>query len=193
MIKNIVLEGHVEFNVSQQMKANVGAEREYDLDGFIDVLGVGVGTRVQGKAKFIRTNRGILAKGNAGCKLPVECGRCLKVFDLDLALEIEEEYFPTVDVNNGTALEIPDDPGSSFIDDHHIIDLKEVIRQHALLAIPMKPLCKEDCAGLCSICGKDLNSRQCKCNKKEIDPRWAKLVELNAAIKVSKNQKKETK
>jgi uncharacterized protein len=73
------------------------------------------------------------------------------------------------------------------------LDVREVIRQNALLAIPMKPLCKEDCAGLCSQCGKDLNTKQCKCIKQEIDPRWAKLVNLTTAVKESKKQKKETK
>ena len=135
----------------------------------------------------------MLVKGAVQAKVPVECSRCLKVFDQPLTIELEEEFFPTIDVNNGSALEIPDDPSSFFIDDHHILDLREAIRQNALLAIPMKPLCKEDCAGLCSQCGKDLNTKQCKCNKQEIDPRWAKLVNLDAAVKESKKHKKETK
>jgi uncharacterized protein len=183
----------MEINVSQQMKASIGTEREYDLDDFIDILGVGVGTRVQGRVKLIRTNRGMLVKGAVQTKVPVECSRCLKVFDQPLTIELEEEFFPTIDVNNGSALEIPDDPSSFFIDDHHILDVRELIRQNALLTIPMKPLCKEDCAGLCSQCGKDLNTKQCKCNKQEIDPRWAKLVNLTTAVNESKKHKKETK
>jgi uncharacterized protein len=193
MFTNNVLEGHVEINVSQQLKSSIGTEREYNLDDFIDILGVGVGSRVQGKVKLIRTNRGMLVKGAVGTKIPAECSRCLKVFDQPLTIEIEEEFFPTVDVNNGSALEIPDDPSSFFIDDHHILDMREVIRQNALLTTPMKPLCKEDCAGLCVQCGKDLNTKQCKCNTQEIDPRWAKLVNLTTAVKESKKHKKETK
>jgi uncharacterized protein len=193
MFKNIVLEGHMEFNVSQQMKASIGVERDYDLDDFIDILGVGVGTRVTGSVKFIRTNRGILVKGTVKTKIPVECSRCLKVFDQAITVELEEEYFPTIDVNSGSVVETTDDPSDFFIDDHHILDLREAIRQNALLAIPMKPLCKVDCAGLCSQCGKDLNTKQCKCTKQEIDPRWAKLVKLSTAVNESKKQKKEKK
>ncbi len=183
----------MEINVSQQMKASIGTEREYDLDDFIDILGLGVGTRVQGRVKLIRTNRGILAKGKVKTRVPVECSRCLKVFDQPLSIEIEEEYFPIIDVNNGGTVEIPDDSSSSLIDDHHIIDLREVIRQNALLAIPMKPLCQDACAGLCSVCGKDLNSKPCKCHQPEIDPRWDKLINLKTVVKESKKHKKETK
>jgi uncharacterized protein len=193
MFKNIVLEGHMEFNVSQQMKAPIGVEREYDLDDFIDVLGVGVGTRFTGSVKLIRTNRGILVKGVLQAKVPLECSRCLKVFDQPLTVELEEEYFPTIDVNSGSSVEMPDDPSAFFIDEHHILDMREAIRQNALLAIPMKPLCKVDCAGLCSECGKDLNTKQCKCTKQEIDPRWAKLVDLKTAVNESKKQKKDKK
>jgi uncharacterized protein len=183
----------MEFNVSQQMKAPIGTEREYDLDDFVDILGFGVGNKVNGQVKLTRTNQGLLVKGTINSKVPVECSRCLKVFDQPLTIELEEEYFPTIDVNNGSTVDIPDDPSNLFIDEHHILDLREAIRQNALLVIPMKPLCKPDCAGICSQCGKDLNTRQCKCNTKEIDPRWSKLVDLKTAVKESKKYKKETK
>jgi uncharacterized protein len=50
--------------------------------------------------------------------------------------------------------------------------------------MPMKPLCKEDCAGLCATCGKDLNKVKCKCTQEEIDPRWAELLKLKNSNKV---------
>ena len=97
-----------------------------------------------------------------------------------------------MDINSGTPLEIPEEPDSFIIDEHHILDLKEAIRQNALLAVPMKPLCRADCAGLCQICGKDLNKGNCDCAKDNIDPRWSKLIELSSAGKKSKKRKKET-
>ncbi len=183
----------MEINVSQQLKSSIGTEREYELDNFVDILGVGVGSRVTGKVRLIRTNRGILVKGTLKGQIPVECSRCLKVFDLPLTIELEEEYFPVIDVNSGSTLDLPDEPGSFSIDEHHVLDLTEAIRQNALLAIPMKPLCKPDCSGLCTQCGKDLNNKQCKCSQTTIDPRWSKLTELVAAEKENKKQKKEMK
>jgi uncharacterized protein len=56
--------------------------------------------------------------------------------------------------------------------------LNEAIRQYALLARPVKPLCWEDCAGICQTCGQNLNQEPCSCPAPEIDPRWSKLTEL---------------
>ena len=182
----------MEINVSQQLKANIGSEREFAINELADVLDLGVSTLVEGTVKLTRTNRGILVQGTLKSKVPVECSRCLKVFDYPLTINIEEEYFPVIDVNSGTALEIPDDPASFTIDEHHILDLSEAIRQNALLAIPMKPLCRKDCSGLCQECGQDLNEGQCDCEKQKIDPRWSKLAKLASTGKISSKRKKET-
>jgi uncharacterized protein len=181
----------MEINVSQQLKAAIGYTREYEVDDQVDILGIGINNRVQGSVKLIRTNRGILVQGVLEAQVPVECSRCLKVIDHPLAVKIEEEYFPVIDVNSGTPLEIPDESGSFIIDDHHILDISEAIRQNALLVIPMKPLCRQDCAGLCQRCGKDLNKSRCDCEKVEIDPRWSKLAKLATAVKKTNKSKKE--
>ena len=183
----------MEINVSQLMKSSIGSQREYDFDDLVDILDVGVGTRVKGLVRLTRTNRGILVQGKLATKVPLECSRCLKVFDLPLSFELEEEYFPVIDVNSGTALEIPDDAGNLVIDEHHLLELNEAVRQIALLAIPMKPLCKSNCAGICTECGTNLNDKNCSCLKNAIDPRWLKLVELNSAVIKSNKKKKENK
>lgn len=182
----------MEINVSQQLKAPIGNVREYDISESSDILGIGINTEVQGTIKLTRTNRGILVQGTLYAKIPVECSRCLKVFDYPLTIKIEEEFFPKIDVNSGAPLEIPDEPGGFTIDEHHILDISEAIRQNSLLAIPMKPLCQVECAGLCPICGKDLNKGHCDCHKTEMDPRWAKLAGLALAVKKTRKRKKET-
>ncbi len=173
----------MEINVSQQLKSPIGTLREYDIDARTDILSIGVSTKIIGHVKLTRTNRGILVQGTLQGEIPVECSRCLKVFDHSLTVNLEEEFFPSIDVNSGSPMEMPDEPGSFTIDEHHILDLSEAIRQNALLAIPMKPLCREDCAGICSECGQDLNQMKCECINRSIDQRWAKLVNLNAAVK----------
>ncbi|HEX7475335.1 MAG TPA: DUF177 domain-containing protein [Dehalococcoidales bacterium] len=183
----------MEINVSQQLKSPIGTIREYEVSSLIDILGIGVNTQVEGAVKLTRTHRGILVQGTLRGNIPVECSRCLRVFDHPLVVNIEEEFFPVIDVNSGAAVETPDEPGSFTIDDHHILDLSEAIRQNALLAIPLKPLCRLDCHGMCQSCGKDLNEGQCDCEKVEIDPRWAKLASLAAANKKPNKRKKETK
>ncbi len=58
------------------------------------------------------------------------------------------------------------------------LDVDELVYCEVFLNLPTKFLCKEDCKGICTLCGKDLNQGDCGCNKKEIDPRLAKLSEL---------------
>jgi len=58
------------------------------------------------------------------------------------------------------------------------IDLGEDVRQYAILALPQKMLCREECAGLCTACGANLNRETCNCRKDEADPRWSDLRRL---------------
>ncbi len=58
------------------------------------------------------------------------------------------------------------------------INIKDDVRDYALLAIPMKKLCNEDCKGLCYRCGKNMNVSACECNQNEIDDRWKPLTKL---------------
>jgi len=172
------VEDVVQINVSQLLKESIGSTRNYELSGTVDITGDGIGSRIQGEVTLTRTNRGILAKGTLHTEVEVTCSRCLSLFSYPLILNIEEEYFPTIDVSSGAPLSLPDESGCFTIDEHHVIDLTEAIRQYALLAIPMKPLCREGCAGLCPGCGHNLNLGVCDCPPQEADPRWSKLKEL---------------
>ena len=162
----------MQINVSQLLKASIGSIRDYEVSGIVDIAGSGC--LVQGEVRLIRTNRGILVKGTLYTEIEVTCSRCLSMFSCPLALNIEEEYFPTIDVVSGASLPLTGESGCFTIDGHHILDLTEAICQYALLAIPMKPLCREDCAGLCSKCGHDLNQGPCGCPPQETELRWSK-------------------
>ena len=169
----------VQINVSQQLKAPIGSVRNYEVDETVDMTDGSI--LVQGQVGLMRTDRGILTRGALQTKIEFTCSRCLSLFRLPLALTIEEEYFPTTDVLTGISIPVPDEPGSFTIDEHNILDLTEAIRQYALLASPMKPLCRADCAGLCPTCGGNLNQVQCDCPPLPADPRWSKLSELTLA------------
>ena len=123
----------------------------------------------------MRTDHGILANDTLHTQIELTCSRCLVSFSSPLTLNIEEEYFPTTDVVTGVSMPLPDEPGCFTIDENNILDLTEAIRQYALLAIPMKPLCREDCAGLCPNCGQNLNQGPCDCLPQETNPQWSTL------------------
>jgi uncharacterized protein len=163
----------IQINVAQLLKETVGSTRSYEVD---DAVEIADGDRaVKGQVNLIGTNRSILVKGALNTKIEVTCSRCLAEFTYPLSLEIEEEYFPTIDILTGAPVAPPDEPGAFTIDQNNILDLTEAIRQYTLLSIPMKPLCQEGCAGLCPTCGTNLNKEQCQCPPQPVDPRWSFL------------------
>jgi len=167
------------FNVAQLMKAPVGTslvndfhEDEVQLDNDIKVIGP-----LTGHVRMRRTNQGLLVDGWVELTLELSCNRCLKEFEQPMHVDFEEQYYPTVDVVSGLPL-APFDENEVFpIDAHHQVDLTEAIRQHVLLALPMVTICREDCKGLCSQCGYDLNLGPCEC-KPEVDARLSVLKTL---------------
>jgi uncharacterized protein len=138
----------LQVNVSQLLKEPVGSTRDIEVNGAVDITADGSTSEVQGDVRLTRTGRSILVKGRLCVSVEVDCARCLNPFGCPLVLDIEEEYFPVVDVASGNPLAPPDEPGFFTIDERQVIDLTEAVRQYALMAIPMKPLCREDCAGL---------------------------------------------
>ena len=168
----------MQMNVSQLLKAPIGTTRNHEVSGTVEISGDGVGSQVYGEVELLRTNRGILVKGTLHTEVQATCSRCLSLFGYPLTLNIEEEYFPVIDVVSGNSLSVPEDPGYFTIDEHHILDLTEAVRQYVLLVGPMKPLCREDCAGLCSSCGHNLNQGPCSCFPQEAAPPRSELNKL---------------
>ncbi|PPD58568.1 YceD family protein [Dehalogenimonas etheniformans] len=134
------------FNVAQLEKGPIGSTRDYQIDDPLTVDGQGI--NVKGSVKFTRTNRSVLVGANLKTALPLECCRCLNEYECPLEVHFEEEFFPTLDVVSGLPLDVEDAEESFIIDEHHVLDLTEAIRQYVILAQPMKPLCRVDCPGI---------------------------------------------
>jgi len=135
-------------NVAQLFKAPIGSVRNHEVCGIVDITGDSIGSAVDGEVRLTRTNRSILVKGELHTSAMITCSRCLNLFSYHLSLNIEDEYFPTTDVVSGASLPASEESDCFIIDGNHMLDLTEAVRQYALLAIPMKPLCREDCDGL---------------------------------------------
>jgi uncharacterized protein len=167
------------FNVAQLMKARVGTslasdfhEEDIQLDDEIKVIGP-----LDGHVRMRRTNQGLLVDGWVELTLELSCNRCLKAFEQPMHVTFEEQFYPTVDVVSGKPLAPFDEDEIFPIDEHHLVDLTEAIRQNVLLAMPMATICREDCKGLCPQCGHDLNLGPCEC-KPEVDARLSVLENL---------------
>ncbi len=168
-------------NVSLLLQESIGTTREYVVDTEIGIAGGP--SPVRGRVTLTRTDRGILVQGRIETEIGLTCSRCLAQSRRPIRFDIAEEYFPTTDVHSGAALAVPDGPDSFTIDEHHVLDLTEAIRQYADMRMPMKPLCRDNCAGICPSCGRNLKEGACDCRRRETDPRWAALLETRAAGK----------
>jgi len=113
---------------------------------------------------------GILVTGRVQGLARYACARCLEEMVGEIELEVCEMYV-------APGREAPPEEDSYKIDGVEM-DLEPMLRDAVALALPLNPLCREDCAGLCARCGKDLNEGPCGCKEEEIDPRWAALSEL---------------
>ncbi len=166
----------MQINVSGLLKSALGSKLDYWVSDVVNISDSDC--PVQGKVWLTRTDRGILVKARLNTEVRATCSRCLGMFTYPVPVNFEEEYFPLIDVVSGSSLPLPDEPGCFTIDEHHILDLTEAVRQYALLTIPMKPLCRQDCAGLCPTCGRNLNRGGCDCPPQNLEPRWSKLGKL---------------
>lgn len=135
----------LEINVSQMLKEPVGMTQNLEIADRIAILDNE--SKVEGEVTLTRTNRGILARGRLNADVETSCCRCLNLFNCTVDFSFEEEYFPSTDILSGARLAGPEEPESFIINEHHTLDLTEAIRQYALMALPMKPLCRPDCAG----------------------------------------------
>jgi uncharacterized protein len=132
-------------NVTQLLKEPVGSSQSYDIDG---VIGEEVEAFVEGKAKLIRTSRGVLVQCKLTAEVKLICSRCLNTFLCPISFTAEEEFLPISDVYGDLALSSPEQLDEFTIDNKNILDLGELIRQYVLLNLPMKPLCRPDCSGM---------------------------------------------
>jgi uncharacterized protein len=132
---------------------------------------------LSGPVRLMHTQGGVLVQGRLRGDATLSCSRCLDPVTVSLDIELEEIFTPTIDVITGRSLQSEEEDKALWIDERHILDLGEVVRQDVLLAIPMHVLCREGCRGLCPACGQNLNQGSCSCAP-EPDPRWAALLDL---------------
>jgi uncharacterized protein len=166
-------------NVAQLLKSDVGTTRLVDVDEPSPPTDqLEFARPVRGTAELIHTNRGILVRARLMTAARLSCSRCLEAYVDPLAIDFAEEYIPVIDVNTGAPTNIPHESYAYRIDERHELDLGEAVREYGLLALPMKPLCSTDCAGLCPQCGTNRNQATCTCVAEVTDGRLAILKSL---------------
>ncbi len=140
-------------NVGFLINQPIGYDREIPFDraqfSFDETLSV---EDFKGTLNLNRTQNGLRVNGNFSTKVKATCGRCLEDFTQKLNSQFEEIFTFENELLSEDESMIPEDGN---------VDFEPYIRDYLLLEVPINPVCKEDCRGLCDICGENLNKRDC--------------------------------
>ncbi len=193
----------MQFNVAQLLKEPIGSVREFELiediselDEELEALGPLVGT-----VRMLRIHSGVLVSGELSTALRVTCNRCLEPIACPVRLEFEESFRPLTEVSTGRYI-LPDEfEGASdeledealLINEQHILDISEVVRQRIWLVRPMYPGCNWTGEGECPNLTAYLASiREAEVGislledepeaAPAVDPRWAALLDLKERL-----------
>jgi uncharacterized protein len=118
--------------------------------------------------------------GTVKTELELSCSRCLEPFVMPVDREFDLRYLPAgaAEPDEDEEIEVEDDDVAVTFYRDEQIDLNELLREQFYLALPMKPLCSEDCQGICPQCGTNRNTAPCDCTPQWEDPRLAALKTL---------------
>jgi uncharacterized protein len=135
----------------------------------VEMVGVPEGTDIELDLRLEAVMEGVLVSGTARAALSGECARCLDPLTSTIEVDFQELYVYD-DTRSGESAE--DDERRLEGD---LIDLEPVVRDAMVLALPLSPLCQDDCPGLCSTCGVRLADAEPDHDHDAVDPRWAAL------------------
>ena len=116
--------------------------------------------------------------GRVQAALEMECSRCLAPFTLPVDEPFDVLYLPHSEHKTEGEVEIEEDDLTTAFYSDQVIDLGQLVIEQFFMAAPMKPLCTEDCQGLCPMCGTNRNAGTCSCTAAWVDPRLAVLENL---------------
>jgi uncharacterized protein len=169
------------YNVAELLRSAPGTSERHDVIGLRLSLdeGLELARAIDGQVRFTNSGRGILVRGHLETALSEPCSRCLRPAEASVAIDLEEEALPSIDLESGLPVSTEAEPGALRLDDHHELDLEAVIRDAISLAEPIAPRCRPDCPGLCEVCGADLAADpEHRHLDDDVDPRLAAMAGL---------------
>ena len=154
-----------------------GSMKQYHLSAPVDVpmgievLAIPTGAEVSMDIRLESVSEGVLVSGAATGVARGECARCLTDIEVPVSAELRELYaYP----ESTTAATTDDDEIPRLVDD--LIDLEPLVRDEIVLTMPLAPLCRPDCLGLCAECGERFDDLEPGHSHEILDPRWADLA-----------------
>jgi uncharacterized protein len=132
-----------------------------------------------GTAELLANTEGeVRIQGRLKVEIGYECDRCLgqAVFPMEASFDLF--YQPASVIGRDEEIEIDEGEAEIGFYENGGIELEDVLREQVLLALPMQRVCREECLGICPVCGRNRNETDCECRPTHADDRWATLRDL---------------
>jgi len=129
-----------------------------------------------------KVEAGVTVKGEILFRVQTECFRCLEMFERDIPAGINLLFERRIETSYERWVGSPDDDLKVIPPEECLVEIGESVREAILLELPMKLLCSDECAGLCSTCGTNLNTTTCDCGDAETAPEWSALSDLKESL-----------
>lgn len=127
-------------------------------------------------AKVTNTGSNFIVSADINAQFELICSRCLNHFTYDINTNMLEDYCRSSDITEAEKDGL--DINELIIFDGDFIDISQEVIDSIVMALPMKPICNDNCQGLCTVCGQNLNENKCNCQVDDIDPRLEVLKNL---------------
>lgn len=163
-----------------QIEKRVGESITVSFSESMDLPDLRLNEDLEGEFQVTNAGRSILVRGKIRSSTLLECSRCAEEYLFPFEIELYEEYVPEGNLQVEPEKELSAADLNIFTYDRKEIDLEEVIRQNIIASLPLQPICKKECRGLCPSCGMNLNLGQCSCAPENTERRCIQMESLNA-------------
>ncbi|MCE5313177.1 MAG: DUF177 domain-containing protein [Nitrospiraceae bacterium] len=133
---------------------------------------------VAASLRFDKAGADVIVTGTVSADVELNCSRCLNDYKARIDSKVEVTYHPSSGITRDEHHQLKGDELETSYYSDDAIDTDEVLVEQLLLNVPMKPLCSNDCEGICPVCGADRNKNKCSCIVTETDPRLRQLEQL---------------
>jgi uncharacterized protein len=156
-------------------------KRRVDVSALANDLLVDLGP-VRWEGEVSRTSTGFLLAAQLEYEQELACPRCLGAVHVPVASTVELVIEPRSSEPTTGEIELEDGDFDVLYVDGEELDTEPILMEQIDLNVPMRQLCRDDCRGLCPVCGQNLNDRECGCDRTAVDPRWEELARLRGTI-----------
>ena len=136
---------------------------------------------VAGSAEMLANSGGeVRVQGRYSVEMTAQCDRCLGRASFPLNAAFDLFYQPMSLIAKDEEIEIDEGEAEIGFYEGGGMDLEDILREQVLLALPMQRVCREDCKGICPVCGRNRNETTCDCSIESADDRWGALRNLSS-------------